>query len=302
MQYENSAINYIKKTSQTQDLFYTRSFLIANFLVQNNNHFIYESHVFEKDFHNPYFINFINLISKQHNGKIVAISDYIYLNYIKNGLLKNKIKVFPDGVDKKFFNLGTATRKQVIAQLFKDTNIYNKKIVLYTGSLRKEKGIFFLLKAAEQIPELNFVVIGGKAKEVTYIKRQIQTNNFFIHHAVEYKYIPLLLLESDILIMPYLKKGELIKSMSPLKLFEYLASGKPLLASNLPAFENILKDEVNAFLFMPESIESLRRTIHKVLSLSSQQLNLIKEHQIATASKYTWDNRVKEILTWYYKG
>ena len=102
--------------------------------------------------------------------------------------------------------------------------------------------------------------------------------------------------------MPYLKKGELIKSMSPLKLFEYLASGKPLLASNLPAFENILKDEVNAFLFMPESIESLRRTIHKVLSLSSQQLNLIKEHQIATASKYTWDNRVKEILTWYYKG
>ncbi|WP_456324791.1 glycosyltransferase family 4 protein [Desulfonauticus submarinus] len=302
--FEESAINYInKKLQNSTDLFFTRNIFIAYFLTQKNKRVIYESHEFSKDKQFKNFKSFIESINKHKYSKIIAISNSISQKYQKNGLMQQKIKVFPDGINEDFFKKkNKKTKEKYLSKLFKNKGIYNQKIVLYTGSLKKEKGVYFLLKIAQKLPHINFIIVGGRPKEIEEIKNDINSyKNIYIHPYIKYKNIPVLLQEADILVMPYLKKGSLIDSMSPLKMFEYLASGKPILASKLPVIEEILQDNYNSFLFEPENIDSFIKSLKKIFSLSIEDLKYISNNALQTAKQHTWDKRVKNILNWYHK-
>ncbi|KUJ96288.1 MAG: hypothetical protein PWR24_505 [Desulfonauticus sp.] len=303
--FESSAFAYIeKKIKNFEDLFFTRSIPIAYFLAQKKKKFIYESHVFSKDKKFKYFRKFVENINSYNYGKVIAISEHIFSQYQKEGLKKDNIEVFPDGISNTFFKLDSL-KKDYIGRLFKDRSIYKKKIVLYVGSLRKEKGPFFLLEIAKYMPELNFVIIGGDKRKVQYIKELSLSKgikNCYVHAYIDYKYVPYCLMEADILIMPYLKTGELIDSMSPLKMFEYLATGKPILASDLSSIRSILVHKVNSFLFEAENIVDCIEKIREILSLSTEQINLISRNAINTAKQYTWDKRAEGILKWYYQA
>jgi len=81
---------------------------------------------------------------------------------------------------------------------------------------------------------------------------------------------------------------------SPLKLFEYMASGQPIIASDLPALREILNDK-NALFFKPEDASDLARAI-KMLK-SSQTLGYhLSRQALADVKQYTWAKRAEKIL------
>ncbi len=152
--------------------------------------------------------------------------------------------------------------------------------MLYVGSLRKEKGPFFLLEIAKYMPELNFVIIGGDKRKVQYIKELSLSKgikNCYVHAYIDYKYVPYCLMEADILIMPYLKTGELIDSMSPLKMFEYLATGKPILASDLSSIRSILVHKVNSFCLRQKILLIVSKRLGKYYLYLLSKLTLFLE-------------------------
>ena len=81
---------------------------------------------------------------------------------------------------------------------------------------------------------------------------------------------------------------------SPLKLFEYMASGRPIIASDLPALREILNDK-NALFFKPDSASELAQAV-KMLKSSHTLGYHLSQQALADVREYTWDNRARRIL------
>ena len=102
--------------------------------------------------------------------------------------------------------------------------------------------------------------------------------------------------------MPYERKvGVLIDNLnvssyiSPLKLFDYLASGSTIIASRKKAYSHILKHQFNCFLVQSDDIKEWAKTIKKVLSMPSYTQK-IQKNSIQTVIKYNWLKRVEKII------
>jgi len=98
----------------------------------------------------------------------------------------------------------------------------------------------------------------------------------------------------DALVIPFPNRPHYAFYASPLKLFEYMASGRPIIASDLPALREVLNDK-SALFFKPENAADLARAI-KMLK-SSQTLGYhLSRQALSDVKEYTWSNRAKKIL------
>ena len=136
----------------------------------------------------------------------------------------------------------------------------------------------------------------GDLKKVEKIK------NLKINGSVNYKDIPIALKQNKILIMPYnrisfgrSKNINLSKYMSPLKLFDYLACERIIIASKLPVYSHILKHNSNSIVVNNLKVDSWKKKIENVL-INYKRFNYIRHNSLKTAKKYTWKKRVKEII------
>src|SRR3989344_8910940 len=108
------------------------------------------------------------------------------------------------------------------------------------------------------------------------------------------KEIPKYLKAMDILLMPFPKTRHYEFAMSPIKMFEYMASGVPIIASDLPSVKEILNDS-NAHFFSPGSVELLSEKIKEVLANYEEALKkALRAKELV--SRYTWLNRAREVL------
>ena len=108
-------------------------------------------------------------------------------------------------------------------------------------------------------------------------------------------------LASDVLVMPYssgvtIRDGtEAGKFTSPLKLFEYMAAGKPIVATGVPPVLEILRPGENSVITPPDDEEEFVRVLGLVLADSELRAR-ISEGARSDAAEYTWEKRVEKII------
>jgi glycosyltransferase involved in cell wall biosynthesis len=113
--------------------------------------------------------------------------------------------------------------------------------------------------------------------------------------------IPAWLFAADVLAMPYAASlatatGEdTARWMSPLKMFEYMASGRPIVASDLPALREVLRPEENALLALPGRADSLGEQIGRALN-DEALAGRLGACARADVEAYSWDSRAAKIL------
>ena len=113
--------------------------------------------------------------------------------------------------------------------------------------------------------------------------------------------IPNFLAISDILLIPYdtdftIKGGsKALEYSSPIKLFEYLSSGKPIIASNLPSISRILSDGSDSILVNPDSFNDLNTALSSLLA-SKELSSRISEKSLKLSRQFTWVGRAKRML------
>lgn len=275
----------------------TRSQKIALRLSERKFPVLFESHAFSRDISKIPISKFVNSINTSPAAGIISISKEISDAYIKQGLSPKRILTSPDAV-----NLDSFTRPNSggLGKLFGKT-IYERPVMVYTGSLSKEKGAQFLIEAAAALPQINIALIGGSPYESkilneTYAKH---TANIFIHPNIPHKDVPSVLHDASILVMPYLPEGTFIPYMSPLKLFEYLATGKPILSAQLPVFSQFLIDEHNCLFFEAGLIDSFCERARKLLEMPPEQITELRNNQLRTVEHSSWEYRAKTILDWH---
>ncbi|MBU2579480.1 glycosyltransferase [Candidatus Parcubacteria bacterium] len=224
---------------------------------------------------------------------VIVITKQLKKSLIEKGISENKILVAPDGVDIGKFDIDIlkdeARKKLNLPQ--------NKKIVLYSGHLYKWKGAQILANASKFLEKDTIVVfVGGtKEDEERFRDKNKNLNNILILGHRPYSEIPYYLKAADVLVLPNSGKEEISKSWtSPMKMFEYMASQRPIVASDLISLREIL-NENNAVLVEPDNSRALAEGIMSALKKDDFSAKILIEAW-QNVQKYTWTERVKNIL------
>lgn len=265
------------------DIFYSRdsfSLYCISFFKEN---LVCEAHTVPKSF-------FLHKRVFKKARAIVVVTEKIKEELVKKGISENKVLVAQDGVDLDDFNIEVSK-----AEARKKLNLpLDKKIVLYAGLFDKWKGYLTLLEASKFFEKgVKLVMIGGTEKQVEKLRKEYP-NVIFLGY-LPYTRLPLNQKAADVLILPNSGREKVSKYWtSPLKLFSYMASGRPIVASDLPSLREVL-NENNAYLVKPDSPEKLAQGVKRVLEGADFSIKISAQaHQ--DAQFYSWINRVKKIV------
>lgn len=247
-------------------------------------------------------INFvINRLIKR-NIKIISISNGLKDLYVKNGANKENILVAHDGVDLSDFDINFS--KFAIRENFKLPK--NKKIISYVGKYKTMgagKGVDELIYAfsevLKKIPSAFLLLVGINQSEfndinVVFEKLRIANENYKVVFHVKQKEVPYYLKASDILVMNYPKTEHYEKFMSPLKMFEYMASGVPIITSDLMSIREVLSEK-NAYFFLPDDSKNLAHVIMSALSDADESQKKSENAKLKSLN-YTWKKRALNIF------
>ncbi len=170
------------------------------------------------------------------------------------------------------------------------------RIAMYVGHLYEWKGVDVVVEAAKQSvdKDITFVFVGGTDKDLDLYQEKTQNlkNVLFLgHHSREE--IPALIKSADVLLLPNIPSTqESNLYTSPMKMFEYMASGVSIVASDLPSIREVL-DETNSILVKAGDPVNLLFGIALAFGNKAGEKALRAQEQ---SKEYTWDVRVKKII------
>ncbi len=205
----------------------------------------------------------------------------------------DKIHVAPNGVELVDFDRPTDRE----AYRLKMGIGPREKAVIYLGRFYGWKGVHVFVQTAASLPSgVKAVFIGGTrqaAKDLAGLDPS--ANCVFIPdvpHAESADYLR----AADELVLPNSAQSqESVFATSPIKLFEYMASGVPIVASDLPSIREIVSDET-AYFFRPDDAEDLARKIESVLS--DPEAAVKAERARRKSRSYSWKSRSAGIMQW----
>lgn len=277
------------------DLLYSREIYSLFLLRKLNVPFIYESHTPPENRVRYYLENI--LFTNKNFSRLVVISDTLRLEYLKNfpKLSNERIIVAHDAADvpSNDFN--------------KSMDYYNSKDnkinVGYIGHLYQGRGMEIIAQLAEHLSDIDFHVIGGTDKDINYWKERVNSKNIFFYGFVPHGKIPDYYNSVDIMLAPYQKRvsgssgrGDTVKWMSPLKVFEYMSFGKPIVASDLPVLREVLKDKYNCLLCKPDDSIQWKNAITLLLNDMDLKQRIKINAWNDFIKNYTWESRAKKVL------
>jgi len=264
------------------DVLYFRTPLAGLFF----NNFYLETHELPAQIKNRHKRNF------KKARKIIVLTGFLKQELVKSGLEEKKIIIAPDAVNLREFQIDLSkeeARRKLSWPL-------DKKIIAYCGNLyfHDWKGVDILLGSLKYLENIFCVLIGGEESDANEIKSRFGTEKLMITGRKPHREIPVCLRAADILVLPN-KKGNLTSEYftSPLKLFEYMAAGRPIVASDLPSIREIL-NETNAILVKPNDSEELAKGIKRIAGD-----DILAEKIAGQAAKdvlqYSWEKRAEKI-------
>ena len=216
--------------------------------------------------------------------------------YEARGVPTADIHVAPDAVDLSLFNAVKDRQKERVALRARLNIPAESKIALYIGSfgLYAWKGVDIARRAAEYAPNVTWLFVGGTAKECEELTRNASKQVMTLPRARREE-IANLLCGADVLLLPN-KSGDTAseRDTSPMKLFEYMASGVPTIASDVPSLREIL-NEKNSFLVSPNNPVALAEGVRRILS-SPRDADTRARTALVDVESYTWDKRAEGML------
>jgi glycosyltransferase involved in cell wall biosynthesis len=186
------------------------------------------------------------------------------------------------------------------ARRFTPPSVGETPVLAYAGHLYPGKGVEILLRAVAQLPEVRAVIIGGYPNDVDLAKVRGLTSELSLDERVEFtgqvepSRVSPLLAAADLLILPVTGARSFTQYTSPMKLFEYMALGKPIVASDLPAIREVLRDGENAVLVEPDKPERLADGVRRVLH-DRAFAERIAHGAFDDAVQYSWEKRAERL-------
>lgn len=169
-------------------------------------------------------------------------------------------------------------------------------VVAYTGRLIAGKGVDVLLDAAPALGALGArLLLVGKVYEPAYLERARAQPHVTLAGFVPPAEVPSYLAAADIVVLPTTEDIPYAAYTSPLKLFEYMASGRPLVASDLPVFREVLEHDRNALLYPPDDAAALVAAITRLIERPELGVELARQAW-RDVRRFGWEARAHRLL------
>jgi glycosyltransferase involved in cell wall biosynthesis len=173
----------------------------------------------------------------------------------------------------------------------------------YTGSLYAGRGAELILELARLLPHTQFLLAGGESLDVEQLRMIADREglqNLYLAGFIPNQDLPLYQAACDALLMPYQEHvaassgGDIAPYLSPMKMFEYLACGRPILSSDLPVLQEIL-DPATAII-LPSGAAGAWAQALQFLQAEPQAAAELGSRARAQAVRYSWQGRARRLL------
>ena len=183
-------------------------------------------------------------------------------------------------------------------------NLAEGMTAVYSGHLYPGRGMGLLLELAKRFPEIQFLWIGGRAEDVQYWWNRLaleSLSNVNLVGFIPNEQLPGYQAAADILLMPYEKiisgssGGNSASYASPMKMFEYMASGRPILASDLPVIREVLNQQ-NSILCPPEDLDSWTAAFRSLIE-DDDLRRVLSRQALEDIQSYDWVQRAHKLIS-----
>lgn len=278
---------------QKPDVVYTISPICGYFASRAGCEVVYEAHEVVQGRIKSWCL--ARLMSPRTCRHLVTISEALKLRYTElYGIEQQRILVSHSAGDPIPVAAATASAGAVPVK------------VGYAGSLGESeaagRGVDIIIQLAAALPELEFHLLGGRPGEVRFWRQRAQSPNISFHGHMTFTALKERLRDMDILLAPY--QGQVYISggantasyMSPMKVFEYMAQGKAMVASDLPVLREVLRHEENALLCPPQDVGAWCDAVKQLSEDESFRSRLGATALQDFQANYTWSIRGRRIL------
>jgi glycosyltransferase involved in cell wall biosynthesis len=228
---------------------------------------------------------------------IVTHSDLCRRSFIKAGMPEARVTTNYNGYSPAHFT-PALTREAARARLGLETI---DCIATYTGHVDITKGIHFLVRVAQQMPNVIFLLVGAaprseEERNILHLVQEAGAGNVRLLPRVTPVEVSTYLFASDCLIIPPtaapLHRHR--RTVLPMKTFSYLAAGRPIVAPDLPDLREVLRDGENALLVPPDNVDAAVAAIRLAVFNRpiGEQLGSVARRD---AAQYTWQARAERL-------
>jgi glycosyltransferase involved in cell wall biosynthesis len=221
----------------------------------------------------------------------ICHSDYTRTKYLNLGIPADKLHCVHNGFEPERLQapipIEDAKRKIGLSP--------DRKTVVYTGRINQKKGLDIVIAAAKKLPDIQFILVGSYGEGPIETLAKGVPNVSIVpwqppERLADYVYA------ADVLLIPpsWQPLAKFGSTVLPLKLFFYMASGRPILAGETPDVQEVLKHDENAFLCRPDCVESLAAGI-ATLTGDGEQAARLAATALSDSRDFTWSARAQKI-------
>lgn len=282
------------KNLENIDLVFTRWLIAAVLLpLKYNGPMIMEFHSYPTSYIQRKLLTMH--LQKSRKIKYIFITEALKEDFLtKHPILKNKeVIVLPDGAD---------TNSEISVQKMQD-----KVRCCYIGSFLEGKGVDTVVEIANKLQDIEFHIVGGDETSINILRKKAVYNNIKWYGYKNQKDAMKILEKCQIALLPnkpnvFVDGNKDIGSWtSPLKLFEYMAYGKGIIASDISVLKEILVDHENALLVEPLVINEWVEAILELAKNEDLYEKIAYNAKSELEENYSWTKRAEKILEWSIK-
>jgi glycosyltransferase involved in cell wall biosynthesis len=239
-------------------------------------------------------------IATLHLSDAIICPSNVTRDYLASfGLSRKLVTVIPNGVSPSDFSPSLLPSR--------DGRV---PTLLYIGTLADWQGLDIIIRALPKILDQRQVrlhIVGrGRSRQRKLLAKQIRKLGVegcvILQPAVPHHQVPALIAESDICLAPLgLNDRNVTQGACPIKVLEYMASSRPLVASNMPIVRELVREDVDALLFSPNDPDDLARQVLLLLNDLELSKRLSESATERALTKFTWHEAQKKLAKVYEK-
>ena len=235
----------------------------------------------------------------RYSDRIVSVTDKLKDELVRlYGISGDKIIVINNGANTNLFK--PLNQKQVKKELGLEET---KKYVCFVGHLAAWQGVEFLIRAAPLIlkkySNVHFLIVGDgvmKDKLMETASKLGLSDKFTFTGRIPYEHVPMYMNAADICVAPFIKERNSKIGLSALKTYEYLACGKPIVASSISGVKDLIEASEGGIAVTPENPEELASAIMRLLSDENSRTLMGKKGRNYVVKNHSWEGVAKKIL------
>jgi len=240
-------------------------------------------------------------IATKYSDRIVSVTPQIatYLTQYFH-CQPDKVKVIGNGVNTKRFH-----------PIYDETSLWIERkrlgitkediVIVFVGNLAPWQGVNILIESAFQLlvnnENLKFLIVGeGFLRD--FLEKRVSDSKyekkFIFTGMIQYEDIPVLINLADICVAPFISRRNRTTGVSPIKVFEYMACGKPVISSRIEGLE-FIEEEGAGRLIEPEDVTGLEKALYDLIKDLQKRMGMGQKGLQIARERFSWESMVIKI-------